>query len=78
MLLRMTSSIALSTACRGNPYGSWWVFDRLVSHAVITSIAWSVSMLVYMLLASAVKIRAFDGSAPSSCSFVSSSLLSLM
>ena len=75
-LFLVTYIIASFTASRGKFGGS--LPSRLSSHLPITSIAWSVSMFVYIELASAVKTLAPGGSGPRSFSWSSSWVLSRM
>ena len=57
MLFLMMVVIAEITASRGKPGGSKLRWSRSRSHQVITVIAWSVSMLLYIEFASAAQRR---------------------
>ena len=75
-LFLITSLIASFTAPRGKFGGS--LPSRLSSHLPITSIAWLVSIFVYIELASAVKTLAPGGSGHRAFNWSSSWVLSRM
>jgi hypothetical protein len=65
ILFLTTISSACFSGSSGKPGGSFCWVPRLSSQRLMTKVAWLVSMLVYIDLASAVKNCAPVGSSPS-------------
>ena len=53
--------MAEMTVSEGKPSGSRFLSSKSLIHQVITVMAWSVSMLLFIDIASVVKSRALDG-----------------